>query len=80
MAWIRVIPAEDAHDELREAYALLGIERGSAPPHEVLTNNGPVMLQQIRFSQALRFGPSPLSRLQREMIATYVSALNGCVF
>lgn len=80
MAWIRVIPVEDAEGDLLEAYNQLGISSGSAPPYEVLTNNGTAMLHHARFSHAVRFGPSPLTRVQREMIATYVSAINGCVF
>jgi alkylhydroperoxidase family enzyme len=80
MAWIQVIPVEEADGDLLEAYRLLGVEAGSAPPYEVLTNNGPAMLRHVQFSQTIRFGPSPVTRLQREMIATYVSALNGCVF
>lgn len=80
MAWINVIPVEAAEGDLREAYHLLGIDTGSAPPYEVLTNNGTAMLRHAQFSHAVRFGPSPLTRLQREMIATYVSARNGCVF
>lgn len=80
MAWIRVIPVEEAEGDLREAYRLLGVETGSAPPYEVLSNNGSAMLRHAQFSQIARFGPSPVTRLQREMIATYVSALNGCVF
>ncbi len=80
MAWIKVVPVEDAEGDLLEAYRTLGIGTGSAPPYEVLTNNGTAMYRHAQFSQAVRFGPSPLSRLRREMIATFVSAINGCVF
>lgn len=81
MPWIPVIPAEEAEGDLLEAYRHLGIESGDmTPPYDVVTLNGPVILRQMRFSDAVRFGDARLSRLRREMIATYVSALNHCVF
>jgi hypothetical protein len=81
LVWITVVPAEEAEGDLKSAYETLGIEEGSiGPPYEGLTNNGPVLYRLMQLSREARFGPSPLSRLQREMIATYVSTLNHCVF
>jgi alkylhydroperoxidase family enzyme len=81
MAWVNVVHAEAADDDLARAYEILGIDNGSiGPPYEGLTNNGPVLLSLLHLSRAARFGPSPLTRLQREMIATVVSAINHCVF
>jgi hypothetical protein len=81
MPWIPVIPREDAEGDLLAAYEHLGIESGDmTPPYDVVTNNGPVILRQMRFSDAVRFGDFSLTRLRREMIATLVSALNQCVF
>lgn len=81
MPWVHVIPAEDAEGDLKRAYDRVGVDHGSiGPPFDGLTANGPVLWQLMAFSQAVRFGPSPLTRLQREVVATYVSALNHCVF
>lgn len=81
MPWIRVVPAEEAEGDLAEAYEKIGIESGDmTPPYDVVTNNGPVILRQMHFSDAVRFGDYTLSRLRREMIATLTSALNHCVF
>ncbi len=81
MPWIPVIPVEEAEGDLLAAYAHLGIESGEmTPPYDVVTQNGPVILRQMIFSDAVRFGDFTLSRLRREMIATLVSGLNHCVF
>jgi alkylhydroperoxidase family enzyme len=81
MPWVQVIPAEEADGELKQAYERVGVTQGSiGQPFDGLTSNGPVLLKLMEFSHAARFGPSALTRLQREMIATYVSALNHCVF
>ena len=80
MRWVQVIPAEEADAELRQAYEQVGVSEGSiGQPFEGLTSNGPVLLKLIEFTTAARFGPSALTRLQREMVATYVSALNHCL-
>lgn len=81
MAWIRVISAEDAEGDLKQVYEDEGIESGPIfPPYEVLTNNGPALLTLTHFQHAVRFGPSPLTRLQREFIATLTTGATGCVF
>ena len=81
MAWIDVIPAEEAEGTLKEAYERLGVEQGPMfTPLEVLTLNGPVLRSVYDLNVAVLVESSPLSRLQREMIATLVSGLNGCVF
>ena len=45
-----------------------------------MTNNGAGLAAVAQLNNALRFGPSEISRVQREMIAAYVSALNDCTF
>ncbi len=40
--------------------------------------NGAVMKRHYELYRALMYGPSPLSRIRREMIAVTVSAENGC--
>ena len=81
MAWIEVVPAEDAQDELREVYEKVKISEGPIfTPYEVMTLNGPGLKALEDFQRVLRFGDSPLTRLQRELIATQVSVLNKCTF
>jgi hypothetical protein len=45
-----------------------------------MSPNPPVMEASMSFYRALMFGPSPLSRAQREMLATVVSAEIRCVY
>jgi len=40
--------------------------------------NPPVLLASMQMYQACMFGPSPLSRAQREMLATVTSHANAC--
>lgn len=81
MAWINVIPAEDAEGDLLEVYINHELDEGPIfPPYEVMTNNGTALKKLIEFQDAVRFGESPLSRLQREFIATYTTGLFECVF
>lgn len=81
MTWIPTIAAEDAGGDLKRSYELLRTTKGTIGlPFEGLTHNGAALLQLIEFARVARFGESELNRLQQEMIATYVSALNGCVF
>lgn len=81
MPWIRTVPAEEAAGPLREIFERHKIERGRMfTPYEVLTNNAPALAAVEELNQAVRFGPSELSRAQREMIAALASALNSCTF
>lgn len=81
MAWVRHIPVEDATGDLAKAYERADISEGAMrPPYEGLTNNGSALLKLMEFSSEARFSPSSLSRLRQELVATYVSALNHCVF
>ena len=40
--------------------------------------NPPVLKAHLALYRAVMHGPSPLSRMQREMLAVLVSAHNGC--
>ncbi|MGI9518477.1 MAG: hypothetical protein ACR2NP_15585 [Pirellulaceae bacterium] len=40
--------------------------------------NSPVMKQHLELYAHLMRGPGPLNFVQREMVATVVSGLNGC--
>lgn len=79
MAFIDYIPYDDADDELKTVY-----ERAGAPkrvPANILRIAGPnpkAMNAHLDFYRSIMFQKSPLSRQQREMVATVVSALNQC--
>lgn len=81
MPWIRTVPAEEASGVLKELFDRFKIERGRMfTPYEVFTNNGPVLAAVAELNNTIRFGPSELTRAQREMIAALTSALNDCTF
>lgn len=81
MAWINVVPAEEATGDLLDVYDLYDIASGPMfPPYEVLTNNGPALKALQNFSHTVRFGESPLTRFQREMIATLTAGATRCLF
>ncbi len=46
----------------------------------IMTPNGAVMRASMGFYGVAMFGESPLSRAQREMLATVVSGANHCVY
>ena len=81
MPWIRTVPAEEAEGELKEVFTQVKIEQGRMfTPYEVMTLNGSALKALTEINRAVRFGRSDLTRVQRELIAAYVSALNDCTF
>jgi len=81
MPWIDVVGPERADGLLRSEYdAALG--RAGRIWHIVslMSQNPRAMQASMRFYGVLMYGPSPLSRSQREMLATVVSRANGCVY
>ena len=46
----------------------------------IMSQNGAVMRDSMRMYMSLLYGESPLSRAQREMIATVTSQVNQCVY
>lgn len=81
MTWIHTIPKEEAGEELVLLFERFKIEHGRMfTPYEPMTNNPKALLAVVGLNDAIRFGPSELTRAHREMIATYVSALNRCTF
>lgn len=79
MAWIEEILPEDADDELRELYERV-VEPDGSVDH-ILRIHGihPRSLGDHfeLYVTAMRRA-SPLSKLQREMVAVVVSAINDC--
>lgn len=79
MAWIRVIPPAEAEGPLREEYEA-ALRRAGRVWNVVslMSQNPAAMKTSMAFYLALMYGPSPLSRAQREMLAVVVSAANRC--
>lgn len=96
MTWIPVVAVQDAQGELqsayREVYALYppeygveveAVKRGGGAADSIVAAHS-LIPQALRHSMsaygALLSPALPLSRAQHEMIATVVSALNGCFY
>lgn len=79
MAWIDTIAEEDADGLLKDIYAQARRRAGRIfNILKVQSLNPAVLRSSIAFYVDLMRGPSPLSRAQREMIATVVSSINEC--
>ena len=81
MAHIPYVPYEEAQGSLAELY-----QRYGGPEMKVdniirlHSLNPPSMEHHMGLYAHLMRGPSPLSRIQREMIAVTVSAVNDCFY
>ena len=81
MAHIRQVANDEARGLLKRLYdeaieragRVFGIVR-------LMSLNPPVMDASMAHYKAVMFGPSPLSRRQREMLATVVSRVNDCFY
>lgn len=68
-----------AEGELTEVYRHVAGAAGTVAHILKSSSLHPVILRRhYDLYREIMFGPSPLSRAQREMVATAVSALNGC--
>ena len=96
MTWIPIIPPQDAQGELRDAYQAVralyppeyGVEieavrRPDGGTDSIVAAHSLIpaaLLHSMSAYRALLSAELPLSRAQHEMIATVVSALNGCFY
>lgn len=79
MAWIRVVPPNDATGELAEQYARMKDPAGNVANILNVHSLSPAALRtHYDMYRALMFGPSDLTRAQRESIAVVVSVTNQC--
>ena len=79
MAWIRITDEAEAAGELREAYRQVAAARGRvANILKVHSVSPPAMTAHLELYRRLMFGPSELSRPEREAIAVAVSTANAC--
>ncbi len=81
MPWIKQIPINEATGLLKEEFDK-ALKRAGRVWHivHIMSLNARVMRDSIGFYAAIMMGESPLSRAQREMLATVVSAENGCLY
>jgi uncharacterized peroxidase-related enzyme len=81
MAWVRVIPPAEATGELKESYERAAKERGAVGDLFQATSLHPgVVDKHLALYKELQFADGPLSRRERELIATVVSRENGCLY
>jgi len=79
MAWIRVIPPTEAGGELAESYDRMRESDGSVDNILTIHSLNPASLRaHFGLYKVCMYGPSELTRAQREMIAVVVSAANQC--
>ena len=79
MPWIDQIPVAEAKGYLKKQFDA-AIERAGRVWHivHIMSVNPRAMKASIDFYSAIMYGKSPLSRVQREMLATVVSCELAC--
>jgi alkylhydroperoxidase family enzyme len=78
-AWVSVVEPGQAEGELRRTYEHIARARGGVA--NVLLSHSlhpPALAAHFDLYRALQLGRSPLSRAERELVATVVSRVNGC--
>jgi alkylhydroperoxidase family enzyme len=79
MAWIDTINERDADGSLKDQYAKLKDSRGSVDNILKIHSLNPESLDtHVRLYKTIMYGKSPISRVDREMIAVLVSSINQC--
>jgi alkylhydroperoxidase family enzyme len=79
MSWIRVVDEGEAEGRLAELYGRLVEPWGGVDNVlKIHSLNPPSLLAHFELYRTLMRGASPLTRVQREMIAVVVSAANRC--
>ena len=79
MAWIQLQRVEDATGELARHFKAAVTRAGRVwNIVRLMSPNPPVLQASMALYRATMHGPSPLSRAQRELLATVVSREIGC--
>ena len=79
MAYIQTISESDAQDELADLYKRVGNPDGTVDNVMMIHSLNPDSLRtHFEMYTAAMHKPSPLTKAEREMVATEVSRLNGC--
>lgn len=81
MPWIDQIPVDEAKGLLRRQFEA-ALERAGRVWNivHIMSLNPRAMRDSIKFYSTIMFGDSPLSRVQREMLATVTSAELDCYY
>ena len=81
MPHIRLIDPDDAEGALAEEYGA-AVERAGKVFNIVrsMSLNPEVLKASMEMYKAIMFGPSALTRQERELLATVVSAANECYY
>lgn len=80
MAWIEKVDEDKAEGKLKEVYEKI-TGRGSSKVAHILkvhSLNPQVLEDHLNLYKTIMFAGSNISRKQREMVATVVSAINDC--
>ncbi len=81
MPWIRTVAPDAAVGRLKTLYDAAVARAGKVfGIVRVMSPNPPVLEASMGLYRAAMFGPSPLSRRVREMLAVVVSRTNRCVY
>jgi len=81
MAWIKVVEPQDAAGELKQEYDAAHERAGKVFNILKVQSLNPAALRaSMHMYRATMFGPSGLSRTEREMLATVVSWANRCFY
>ena len=81
MAFIDIIEPEEASGSLEKIYDDLKQKRGKlAQIHKIQSLNPESIVTHMDLYMSIMFSKSPLSRVQREMMAVVVSAANQCEY
>jgi alkylhydroperoxidase family enzyme len=84
MPWIKTVPLEEAAGVVKEVYEIRvgpSANRGHISPiRQVQSLNPQALYYWMHLNNTILYGDSGLSRAEREMIATVVSAVNLCSY
>lgn len=81
MAYIKIVSPQEAEGTVKVEYDK-GIRRAGRVSNivKIMSLSPEALKTSMRFYLAVMKGPSPLSRAQREMLATVVSHTNNCSY
>lgn len=79
-ARIPVTPPPEAEGELAGVYRSMGARHGVSNILGVQSLHPAALSAHVDLYRTLMFGPSPLSRAERESVAVVVSAANDCFY
>jgi uncharacterized peroxidase-related enzyme len=81
MAWIKIIEPQEATGELKREYDAATERAGKVfNILKVQSLNPAALTASMQLYSTTMFGPSGLSRAEREMLATVVSWANHCFY